>query len=391
MPPLGLSVTSPVQSTAVVSWNMTEGVEYWVFFAPTATAPAAGQPAEKWIGQVGGNTLIKATSPTTITGLANGRSYSFTVNGRVSGGPGGAVAPAVTVTPQPAGSRWFGGTPNPLGTADLRAVVSGSGFVAAGAGGALFYSADSIAWAPINFVTSTGINGLSYITNFLAVGDGGLILLSNDTVTWSQQNSGTTQKLNAIARSGTLAVAVGAGGTIITSFDGITWSPATTPLATTKDLYAVGFFAGNWYAAGAGGVLGKSVDGLVWTSLASNTTADLYALGYGSTTITTIAAGVTTLSAGVAYVAAGAGGAVLTSSDGTGWSAQTLPGGQAVNGVVFSLQFVAVGAGGSIFTSPDAQTWTAVASGTTKDIAAITTSSLGMVAVGQAGLNLVSR
>ncbi len=385
-PPLGLSVISTAQSSAVLTWNMTPGVEYWVFYAPTSRAPAAGQPADKWIGLIGGNTQIKASSPFIITGLPNNVSYSFTVNGRVSGGPGGAPAPAVSVTAQAAGSAWISGTPNPLGTTDLRSVIFGSAYVAVGAGGAMYSSADGISWAPLNFATSTNLNGVAHFTNYLVVGDGGLVLLSNDTVTWTPQTSNTTQNLNAIARSGTLNVAVGNNGTIITSTDGLTWTPATAS-GTTQHLYAVGILGTKWIAVGAAGTIVTSTDGLTWTAVASGVTADLYAVEYGATTTSE---GISTGS-GVSYVAGGAGGVIVTSADAVTWAAQTLPGGKTIRGLTIGLQFVAVGAEGKIFKSTDALTWTAATSASTKDLASVAYSLNGMVAVGAGGANLVSR
>jgi hypothetical protein len=38
-------------------------------------------------------------SPLMISGLTNGVTYSFAMNGRISGGPGGAQTPSVSATP----------------------------------------------------------------------------------------------------------------------------------------------------------------------------------------------------------------------------------------------------------------------------------------------------
>ena len=39
------------------------------------------------------------TSPLVISGLTNGVTYSFAMDGRISGGPGGAQTPSVSATP----------------------------------------------------------------------------------------------------------------------------------------------------------------------------------------------------------------------------------------------------------------------------------------------------
>ena len=96
--PTGLTVV-PGNTTAAVSWAMADGVEYWVFVVPTATAPTPAPNLSNWIGLAGGSTFLKAVSPVAVTGLVNGTSYSFSVNGRTGGGPGGPGATPVTVTP----------------------------------------------------------------------------------------------------------------------------------------------------------------------------------------------------------------------------------------------------------------------------------------------------
>ncbi len=96
--PTGLTVV-PGDTTATASWVMVEGVEYWLFVVPTATAPVPVSNLSNWIGLAGGSTFLKAGSPFTVTNLVNGTSYSFSVNGRSSGGPGGPGANSVTATP----------------------------------------------------------------------------------------------------------------------------------------------------------------------------------------------------------------------------------------------------------------------------------------------------
>lgn len=380
-PKEGLAVTSTLQSSAVVTWNMASGVEYWLFYGPTASAPTGTTSAEKWIGIPGGATFIKAVSPVTVSGLTNGVQYSFTINARTNGGPGGPVAAPVTVTPQAAGTRWTAATPNPLGTQDLRAMTVGTAVVAVGAKGAMFASADTLTWGPINPVTTNNLNGVNWTstTNYFAVGNQGTILQSSDAISWTPQNSGTTQNLNSVTSSGTLIVAVGDNGTIITSATGATWTAATT-VPTTAKLNKVMFMAGAFFAVGNGGTLLYSADGQTWTARTSGTTADLYTLTYGISTGTTTT---------VVYIVAGANGSLLTSPDGTTFTAQTLPV-DAIYDIGYGLQYTAVGAGGKIFSSIDGLSWTIQTSPTTSNLYATSYGLNTFMAVGAGGVNLYS-
>jgi hypothetical protein len=378
-PKEGLAVTSATQSTAVVTWNMTAGVEYWLFYGPTSLAPTGTTSADKWIGILGGNTIIKATSPATIPGLVNGTQYSFTINARTGGGPGGPVATPVTVTPQAAGSKWVAATPNPMGTADLRGMTVGTAVVAVGAKGAMYASADTINWGPINPVTTNNLNAVAWSTNYFAVGDSGTILQSTDAITWTPRSSGLTKNLYGVATNGSLTVAVGAGGTIITSADGITWTAATTNPAT-NDLLSVAYLGAAWYAVGAGGTLMYSSDGLTWVARNTNTTSDLRGVTYG------VSSGSAT---GAIFVAGGANGTLVTSTDGLTWVVQTLPV-TTIYAVDLGLQFVAVGSGGKIFKSADGLSWTAMDSPTTNDLLAVRYGLSSFMAVGANGTNLYS-
>src|SRR5674476_1340425 len=222
--PTGLKVT-PGDTSATVTWDMVDGVEYWLFYAPTSIAPTDTTSMQKWIGLPGGNTLLKVTSPYLVTGVFNGTTlFARVVND------------------------------------------------------AMYSSPDGVTWSAINYATSSNLNGASYFGTYKVVGDGGLVLLSSDAITWTAQTTPTTKNLYAIAgNSLNLNVAVGAGGTIITSPDGVSWSLATNS-ATSSDLYAVTYSAyngGTWVAVGAGGTMVESADGLTWHSVTSNATTDL--------------------------------------------------------------------------------------------------------------------
>ena len=397
--PTGL-VVSAGESSATVSWDMTDGVEYWLFFGPTSVAPTTTSSMQGWFGLPGGNVLLKATSPYLVTGLPNGLNYSFSVNARTNGGPGGPGSTAVTATPRIAGADWLAGSTVPA-TTDLRSVAYGataatattipvSTFVAAGTGGAIYSSLDGTTWSAVNYA-SLNINAAAYFGTFKLVGDGGLVLLSSDAVTWTVENSGTNQNLYAIASNSlNLNVAVGANGTIISSVDGVTWTAATSS-GTTQDLYAVTYAAygsGLWLAVGAGGTMVESTDGLTWTSVTSSTLADLRGIAYG-TQLSTSTTGVITATS--QFVVVGAAGTVLGSADGATWSTQTLTGAGNLHAVVYGTQYVAVGASGKIFNSADGASWTATTPVTNRNLYAVARGTLTYSAVGAAGTNLLSK
>jgi len=398
--PTGL-VVSAGEASATVTWSMTDGVEYWLFFGPSSLAPATTSSMQGWFGLPGGNVLLKATSPYLVTGLANGLDYSFSVNARTNGGPGGPGSTAVTVTPRIAGSSWLASSAV-SGAPDLRSVTFGATtgtattvpvntYVAAGTGGAIYSSLDGTTWSAVNYASSTNINAAGYFGSFKLVGDGGLVLLSSDAASWTAQTSGTTQNLYAIASNSlNLNVAVGANGTIISSADGISWTAATNS-GTTRDLYAVTYAAygsGLWLAVGAGGTMVQSTDALTWSSVASNTLADLRGITYGTMFSTSTAGVITTTSE---FVAVGAAGTVLSSADGANWSTQTLAGTGSLNAVTYGAQYVAVGTGGKVFISADGVSWTATTPVTSQNLYAVARATLTYSAVGAAGTNLLSK
>jgi hypothetical protein len=356
-------------------------VEYWVFYGNAASITTSN-----WTSIAGSQSILGAASPLVVGGLTNGSVYSFTLNGRVKGGPGGDGTPSVSAVPRLAGTAtaslpapWVAGTA--LGASDLRGVTWGTVFVAVGAGGAMYSSTDGITWTALNPVAAANLNAATYRSVYLAAGDGGTMLYSSDAVTWTAQNSGTANNLYAIGTSSTQFVAVGAKGTIVSSGDGITWTAAANS-ATTKDLYAVSQFGNSlWIAVGANGTLITSSDGSNWTSVASNTTLDLNGVTVGLSAVTN-----TWL-----YVAVGANGTLLTSPDAVTWTVQPAIGTGMLSAVTYGSQFIAVGANGGIFTSTDGMTWASQPSTTSGNLKAIVHAPYSYLVVGAAGVNLLAK
>jgi len=93
-PPTGGITATAGDGQVTITWVADAGVDYWLMYALTATAIDMKSPPgnHAWI-------TSGVTSPLVITGLANGVTYSFAMNGRTSGGPGGAQTPSVSATP----------------------------------------------------------------------------------------------------------------------------------------------------------------------------------------------------------------------------------------------------------------------------------------------------
>lgn len=384
-PPAAGLVLVPGDGIITASWVMEPGVEYWMFFAP-----GAGITTTNWTTITGSRSVIDVASPFVATGLGNGVLYSFTMNGRKDGGPGGEGTPTVSAIPRLAGTAtavltapWVAGTA--LGTSDLRGLTFGTQFVTVGAAGVIYSSADGVAWTAVTSPVTSNLNAALYNGAYLAAGDGGEMLYSADAKTWAPQVSGTTRNLYGLGLGAGRAVAVGAGGTIITSVDGKTWTTATSSGAvTTNDLYAVTAFGNNlWLAAGAKGTLLTSPDANTWTALNSNTVLDLKGIASGTSTAT----------GAVVFVAVGASGALVTSPDAVTWTAQPAIGSGAstLSAVKYGTQFIAVGNGGGIFTSTDGTTWAGQPSTTGSNLNAIAHAAFSYSVVGAAGVNLLAK
>jgi len=380
-----------------LSWAPDAGVDYWLFFAPTSsisTTSLSNAPGHQ--GRTG------VTSPYVLTGLTNGVTYSFTIDGRFGNGAGGPGTPSVSAVPRPAGTTWAPGTG--MGTANMRGIAFGTAsiatayYVAVGDGGALYQSTVGDSWTlitPSGVTITTNLNAvMGVLGKFIAVGDSGNIFYSTDTVNWNQATSNTSQKLNALSSNGTLVVAVGDSGTIRYSTDGGTWTPAAV-VPTSSNLYGVTYAgSGLWLAVGAGGTLITSGDGSNWGTVTSNTTNDLKGVAYRfATTITDPATTPTTIAYPATYTAVGVGGTVVTSLEGTNWTLQPTvsPASDLLAIYPTASQFLALGASGAAFTSPDGINWTSRTTGTAANLFGLINAQAQYVAVGQSGATLYSR
>ncbi len=380
--PAGLVVV-PGDQRVTVTWSADSTVDYWLFYANATSISTSN-----WTTIPGSVVIMDASSPYVAAGLTNGAVYSFTLNGRVSGGPGGPGTPSVSAIPRLAGTAtatlpvpWTAGAV--LGAYDLRGVTWGAVFVAVGASGAMYSSVDGITWTALNSGVASNLNAVAYRGVYVAVGDSGMMLYSTDAINWTQQNTSSANNLYAVASSSALFVAVGANGTILSSADGITWTAAANS-GTTNDLYQVTYApTGMWVAVGANGTLLTSTDANTWTAVTSGTVRDLKGITYGISTAT---------NAGL-YVGVGANGTLITSPDAANWTAQSPigPGTLALSAITWGTQFIAVGASGSIYTSTDGTSWAAQPSTVSSNLNAIVHAPSIYAVVGAAGVNLLAQ
>jgi Fibronectin type III domain len=365
-------------SQVTLTWTPQPDVEYWLFYAPVA-----GVTTSNW-ASLGGRAVVNVSSPYVLSGLVNGSTYSFTMNGRKKGGPGGPGAPTQVAVPRLAGSVWSAGPA--LGTTTLNgvaagAITAGNSTVAVGNGGAIYSAiAGAAAVVRTNPAGAADLNAVAFgSSGYVTVGAAGTILLSTDAITFTAQTSNTTNTLYGVVSNGVAGfVAVGAGGTVLNSADGKTWTVATS--GTTNDLYAITLGSGRYIAAGKNGTLITSTDTTTWTTVTLTATDDLRGAAVGTNATTST----------VLFVAVGAAGTLFSSTDGTTWTKQTPISANDFAAVIYGGQFVAVGNAGSIYTSSDGTTWKSQTSGTTSDLKGSTRSSAGYTAVGATGTNLFS-
>lgn len=352
-----------------VTWTMVPNVEYWLFYAPTNLITR-----DNWDTLPGVKVVRPAGSPTVITGLVNGTTYSFMINARIDSGPGGDATPSTSVVPRPAGGTWTLGTS--LGAMQLRGLAYGAVFVAVDDGGEIRSSPDGVAWTPRNSpVAGIPLNSALYFGgNYLAAGAAGTIVRSTDATNWTALAPATGNELHALARGSTY-VAVGASGTILRSSDAQTWTTALSSGAVAQTLYDVAFANNLYVAVGASGTLLTSPDADTWTPVALSSSAfDLRSVARGANT----------------FVAVGSNGTLVTSPDGVAWTVQNAFGTDTLTSVAYASQFVAVGLGGAVYTSIDGVTWQTGTSGTAEGLLAVAAGNFGYSAVGTNGTNLVS-
>jgi len=406
-PPTDLTVQSNGDTQVTLNWTAQPGLQYWVLCAPgntvdakswaTTTGGGAYSSSRDGAGIYNGDTSLagqQVTPPFNVAGLRNDVTYSFTVNARVNGGPGGVGATPVTVTPRLAGQTWsaLGSLPN---AANIRGMAYGTVvsplnsaytafmFVAVGDSGAVFSSLDNQkTWTSRSLPAAVAGRQLNQVVyafgRFIAVGEAGTIVYSADGVTWTASTISnstaalSTTNLTAMAFSGSSLMAVGQGGTVLTSGDGVTWAVQTTnitqnlngvafsPNVTTTMPSATGVSA-FWVAVGDAGAVYVSSDGATWTPQNSGLQSVTGAWRGVSVLVNTSSIldcsqgnpvlALTPASVSYSIALVGDDGQVATAGPALTWTRSTLTGNPRLNRVISPAgQFVAVGDAGAIYT-----------------------------------------
>jgi subtilisin family serine protease len=202
------------------------------------------------------------------------------------------------------------------------------GFTAVGAAGIIITSTNGTSWTTRTASTSATLRGITFAdSKYVAVGYYGKILTSPDGAAWTIRTSGTSEKLQAVTHGNNMFIAVGNNGMILTSSNGTSWTKRTSPVAS--HLNGVVYADSVFVAVGQSGQVITSPNGIDWTKRTSGTASSLYAAAYGNSSI----------------VAVGGGGTILTSGDGATWTAQT-PAPSALLGITYgNSRFIALGGG----------------------------------------------
>jgi len=150
-------------------------------------------------------------------------------------------------------------------------------------------------------------------------------------------------------------------------------------------LFSVSFLNGGFVATGAGGALLTSPDGTTWTVRNSTASTALRGTAFGTGSAAT----------GASYVVVGDAGTILTSPDGTNWSPSNPASlSQGLRSITFGSRFVAVGQGEIVAYSDDGTNWqlsSVVDPAGPADLSAVIFTPAMYVAVGTSGANAVSK
>ena len=190
------------------------------------------------------------------------------------------------------------------------------------------------------FGTSTIFTLMYDGTNYFAAGAGGTLTTSTDSVVWTYRTSGTVQQLGYATGGNGLLYASGATEPYVyagnalalaTSTDSISWTLRTSSYSFTlvqwtqrisgfgtSTIFTLMYDGTNYFAAGAGGTLTTSTDSVVWTYRTSGTVQQI-GDDFGGNGLL-YASGATE-----PYVYGGESGALATSTNSIVWTLRTSP------------------------------------------------------------------
>jgi len=261
------------------------------------------------------------------------------------------------------------------------ALHDGIGHVVAGASGMTVASTETNGVVHWNTPTDPIRSWLWQVArtpdHYLAVGDRGTILSSPNGIDWDLElvpSSVTNSVLLGVGGSTNLFLAVGSQGTILWAANIFLWNPVE-PAPTPNDLQGVLFDGTQYLVCGGAGTVLTSPNGTNWTARSTPTTSFLMSVERFPD----------------GYVAVGEDGVILTSSDATSWTRRTvsttnwLSQVRWLNGVL-----LAVGENGTILTSTNGMSWKTRVSGTERWLNAVDFVSGTWLVAGNQGTALVS-
>ncbi len=147
---------------------------------------------------------------------------------------------------------------------------------------------------------------------------------------------------------------------------GTNWSPPT------NSIYSIVYALGKFFAVGVYGILWSSPDGENWTDHGNlNGASTLHDIEFLNNTLVTV----------------GESSTILTSSDGSSWTAQSASGSGILTGIAYGNSlYVVCGRDGTILTSPDLTTWTTQTTPSSIDLTEVAYGNGVFVASGIGGL-----
>lgn len=224
---------------------------------------------------------------------------------------------------------------------------------------------------------------------YWAVGDLGSVLSSQDGQTWDRVSLPMRGEMRGVAGDSQRVVLASLGtegssnayyGGLWTSTDGTSFTPIIIASKPTANFYAVTKADGRWMAAGSSGTIVTSTNGTDWTALTTGHSSTLYSIAYG----------------GGRWTALGSGNIVLSSTDGTTWTRLTVSA-LGSSDMLYSVDYrddlwIAVGPAGKAIASSDGITWKvlSVAGASTNTLYRVRAAADRWVIAGSAGLLLTS-
>jgi hypothetical protein len=250
-------------------------------------------------------------------------------------------------------------------------------FVAVGDDGAIATSIDGQNWV---WRECEGRSHLRSVVwggdRWIAVGDGGTILTSTDLVDWKPQKTPAARALHDVTFSDCLYVVVGDDGLAMTSFDGVEWTRRDT--GSTKGLRSICAADGWLYAGGIESSLLRSKDGNRWSQIVAPGWFGIDDLVCTDQSV----------------IAVGCGGVFTFQPNSGRGIIKSLAGNPSLRAIAVSdHRYVAVGRDGAIVTrlkASEESDWERVVSGTHRILQGVAHGHGRFVAVGLAGLILVS-